>query len=867
MRVQRLTLSRRGIFLLLGMVLLYMWISGDTKNVNTSGVNYDPNYHQTKPHAPTPAIPEIDLSQKSDVDKYANNEDGERVVSEPQESPRVRLVAYEFDPLSPVGEPVLPKELSRAAYPQDEEGYYLVQFKGPIQSLWRQAMEAEGVKVFDYIPDYTFVVKMDGRTKDKVAGWIPVRWIGVLQPGYLVEPELLALSQLARATAKSPGVKSGGKAESITREDLPKSVDIYVILFNGEDIKGISETIKQLGGEITEVSDGKWREKLAVTINPEAVVDIANITGVRWIEFAPVWELHNNVAAGDSICDVKDVWDNHGLRGVGQVVGVCDTGLDQGSALPASLHDDFEDGSGGSRVVAIYDLVGDGASDVNSGHGTHVAGSVLGNGYRSGSTPSTHSYPSTCFAGMAPEAELVFQAVENNSTGKLTGIPANLNTLFNQARSAGAQIHTNSWGSSRGGFYRSSEEEVDQNVWDHKDFAILFSAGNDSQDLNPGDGVIDTGSLGSPAAAKNCITVGASENNRPSGAGYDFPWGTGSWASYFPNDPIFSDHVSDDPDGMAAFSSRGPCLDGRYKPDVVAPGTNIISTRSSMASGTLWGVYNTYYVYSGGTSMATPLVAGMAALVREFFVDGKSEWNIGTPSAALIKAMLINGAYDMTPGQYGTGSYREIPATRPNNVEGWGRVDLEDTLFPASPRKQFIRDISPGLSTGDEHIYHINVVDNSVPLNVTLVWSDYPGSSLAGGGLVNDLDLTLVEQFGTTHYPNNASQRGATSLLYYDDVGYEESWRWNASGYSFAVKFTPSSYPYTLEKVRFGMSRGSVNRSVGVYVRDDDGSGGLPGTTLFSTTVNIGKNMYYNVSVSGVNGFSNVAVIVIPAIL
>ena len=121
--------------------------------------------------------------------------------------------------------------------------------------------------------------------------------------------------------------------------------------------------------------------------------------------------------------------------------------------------------------------------------------------------------------------------------------------------------------------------------------------------------------------------------------------------------------------GMAAFSSRGPCNDGRIKPDLVAPGTDIISTRSRMATGTGWGTLsNTNYIYMGGTSMATPLTAGAAALTRQWLM---STGGVANPSAALIKALMINGARDMTPGQYGTGAQQEIRG-RPDNAQGWG---------------------------------------------------------------------------------------------------------------------------------------------------------------------------------------------------
>ncbi|MDL5502267.1 MAG: S8 family serine peptidase, partial [Candidatus Methanoperedens sp.] len=87
---------------------------------------------------------------------------------------------------------------------------------------------------------------------------------------------------------------------------------------------------------------------------------------------------------------------------------------------------------------------------------------------------------------------------------------------------------------------------------------------------------------------------------------------SGTWSAFdYLNEPINSDKLADNIEGLAAFSGRGPTDDGRIKPDVVAPGTFILSLKSSVAPPNgLWGDYNTYYRYSGGTSMSTPVVAG-----------------------------------------------------------------------------------------------------------------------------------------------------------------------------------------------------------------------------------------------------------------
>ena len=86
-------------------------------------------------------------------------------------------------------------------------------------------------------------------------------------------------------------------------------------------------------------------------------------------------------------------------------------------------------------------------------------------------------------------------------------------------------------------------------------------------------------------------------------------------ASDYPTNPVNSDRAADNISGMAAFSSRGPVDDGRLKPDLSAPGTYILSTKSSQTTSTGWAAYNSSYTYMGGTSMATPITAGATALL------------------------------------------------------------------------------------------------------------------------------------------------------------------------------------------------------------------------------------------------------------
>jgi len=501
---------------------------------------------------------------------------------------------------------------------------------------------------------------------------------------------------------------------------------------------------------------------------------LAKMKEVKWLEPYAIPKLFNDRAS--EIIGVQQSYDKHGLDGEGQIIGVADTGLDAG-VNDATMHDDFEGRvhsihswaiPGGLHTFMDNALWDDGASDLEVGHGTHVSGSVLGNGTKSGGE----------IRGMAHNARLVFQAVEQwadwkqNVTSQygladgyyLLGIPDDLNDLFQQAYNDGVRIHTNSWGGVEDDAgnviysqYTAQSQDIDEFVWSHKDMVILFAAGNEGIDVNA-NGVIDTDSLCVQGTAKNCITVGASENNRSTG-GYQNTYNQ-LWGADYPANPIKDDTPSNNPEGMVAFSSRGPCDDGRIKPDVVAPGTNILSVRSSVASGHGWGLLpaadpnQPFYMYMGGTSMATPITAGTVALIRQYLMNAC----LHTPTAALMKAMLIHGAVQMQ-GQYAPSEAGAVP----NGNQGWGRIDLNRSLFPEYPVKVEFRDnASDALGTGEHKEYSFNLVNTAAPFRATLVWTDFPSDPATGGGLVNTLRLSVSAPDGTntqgTPDDNNVQQ-------------------------------------------------------------------------------------------------------------
>jgi subtilisin family serine protease len=601
---------------------------------------------------------------------------------------------------------------------------------------WKEEVEEAGVRFHGYIPDYTFIVRADPGSIEAVRNLPYVRWIGSYRTEYRQDPSL------------SDAIAEAGGPLTLTVQTFPDM-----------DLEELAARVAELGGKVEGAAVHEVSGNLRVEIEAGRAVELAGLDGVLWVEpFLPL-TLQNDIAGGD-IIDADSVHSSLGLYGKGQIVAVADTGLDTGTT-DAGMSQDFR-----GRIVDGRSMCGPGFRttwDDRHGHGTHVAGSVLGSGALSGSQPALHQYGGS-FAGLAPEAQLVFQAIDDPVYSYLECIPGDLvNGLFKPAYNLGARIHSDSWGGATGGTafnpqyggYNTLSQAADTAAWTYKNLSILFAAGNSGRDKDANGGV-DPDSINSPGTAKNVITVGASENYRPARAD---TWGS-AWAAYFPANPIFSDTLSDDPDGMAAFSSRGPTDDGRIKPDLVAPGTFIISARShASGAGSGWEAYNANYVYNGGTSMATPLTAGSAALVREWLVR---DHGLTDPSSALVKAVLIHGAADMSPGQYG--SPQEIPAQIPNNVSGWGRVDLNSSLVPSASTQTWLRDNPGGLRTGENVSYSFELAPGS-PLRFTLVWTDYPAQLSAGKALVNNLNLEVIAPNGSHYYGNTGLYASTSTCL------------------------------------------------------------------------------------------------------
>ncbi len=589
----------------------------------------------------------------------------------------IHLALGSFDPLLSAG-PEAPEPLMRE-HDASHTGMAILQLHQPDGTVLDDIVEKNDLTVLDVLHDEAWLVRLSEQSTtslDDLASMDAVRWVGQHQPGWRLAPSLLTqpAAHKALAVIPTPDLGLGGYGELAT--DMVRYGAV-------------------------EASCDAWMCLALVDASTARTLvhHLAHDGRVLWTE--PTSELRVHNALAWSIAGVQNVANNatFTLDGSGEMIAIADTGLDQN-------HPDLT-----GRVAATYTQFGldPSPADTNSGHGTHIAISVLGNG--SGNADAR---------GVAPAANLVMYALEHDPTGTFGRI-GSIYDMLRDAEQMTARISVNAWGlNGNYGQYTADARSVDTFVHDRKDLTPIFSVGDR--------GTSGASQVSSPGTAKNVIAIGASTTGAA---------GTPSVGS------------------VVNFSSLGPSLDGRIKPDLVAPGVGICSglaeeARNPAGPSCLSGAHaggNPYYMSLSGTSQATAIASGVAGLTREFI---REQAGVSTPSSSLVKAAMINGARDL-----GT-------ADIPNAAEGWGEIDLERTVLPmdgATTLDTFFDDrkvLAPGFGL----LYSFSI-DPSHGMDLTLVWTDEAGSANAAQSesrLVNNLDLVLVDPNGGEWIGNDFSQ-------------------------------------------------------------------------------------------------------------
>jgi serine protease AprX len=277
-----------------------------------------------------------------------------------------------------------------------------------------------------------------------------------------------------------------------------------------------------------------------------------------------------------------------GLTGKGIGVAVIDSGV-------TTYHNDLTVGAsatlypyGNQRVTKFVDFVNGRALPYDdNGHGSHVAGTILGNGADSGGEK----------AGIAPGASLVaLKVLDQNGQGKISHIIAALNWVAQNAATYKIRVVNLSVGATIHESYRTDPLTLAAKALTDQGIVVVAAAGNLGKN---GAGETQYGGITAPGNAPWVLTVGASSTQ-----------GT----------------LTRNDDVMGAYSSRGPTfLDWGAKPDLVAPGTGTVSLAvpgstffATKAPYLVPGTAGTFaYLSLSGTSMAAPVVSGTVALMLQ----------------------------------------------------------------------------------------------------------------------------------------------------------------------------------------------------------------------------------------------------------
>lgn len=616
----------------------------------------------------------------------------------------------------------------------------LVQFSAPPTDSDLLRLAESGARIVQYIPQNAFLVwtgsDSNARSLRRMIGSASApQFYGDFEPDDALAPAL-------------DGALSSQKAVAVTVQLFNHGAAAWGDLSRVKALADgvLAEAVEVLGGTYLNIRLAVRGDRLRALTQIDAVVNVE-----PFVEPKLFGERQGQIVAANLTAALQSPsgpgylsWlAGHGFSTLAAdypVVAVVDDGVDNGTTSPANS--EFRELNGPaapSRLLFAVTPPGAGTSSADGpdGHG-NINASIVGGYNASTGTAAEDVFGFNYGLGISPYGRLANVRIFSPDFDYGSGNATMVGDYYNR----GARLSSNSWGADVNGDYDSFSQEYDALTRD----AAIGSAGN--QQLlfvfAAGNAGPSSSTVGSPGTAKNILTVGASETSNPDAAAGD---GCGDTAA-----------DGDDARDMASFSSRGPCSDGRVKPDVVAPGTFIQGAASQPifnGSGVCGAAGNNFaapgsdalfpagstYTWSSGTSHSTPAAAGVCSLVHELL---PRVYGVGSPSPALTKAYVLHSARHLT----GAGANENLPG----NNQGFGLVDMGLGFSTAALR--FFDDQTTVFGTSGESVTFNGAVSNpSEPIRVALVWTDAPGSTV-GNAYVNDLNL-VVNAGGSTYLGNN----------------------------------------------------------------------------------------------------------------
>ncbi|MGW2939135.1 S8 family serine peptidase [Streptomyces sp. NPDC001156] len=343
------------------------------------------------------------------------------------------------------------------------------------------------------------------------------------------------------------------------------------------------------------------------------------------------------------------------------------------------------------RIAEAKDFSGSGNTDDHFGHGTHVASIVGGTGAASGGTRR----------GVAPKADLLIgKVLDDNGYGSESDVIDGMEWAAGEH----AKVVNMSLGSDEDTDGTDPLSQAVDNLTASTGTLFVVAAGN----AGPGPSTV-----GAPGAADAALTVGAVDSD----------------------------------DSLAPFSSRGPRLgDDAVKPDVTAPGVGIVAARA--AGTTLGDPVDANYVALSGTSMATPHVAGAAALLAQQHPD----W-----SAQQLKDALISTAHTVSGSKV--------------TEQGGGRIDLAAAIGPVTATGSVtLPPLQIGGTGGQQQaatVHYTNTGDRPVTLSLALGLATEDGKALPDGVVSLDSSTVQLAPGATAEVPLRTDATHAVRGKYY----------------------------------------------------------------------------------------------------
>ncbi|MGQ4834408.1 MAG: S8 family serine peptidase [Candidatus Asgardarchaeia archaeon] len=410
-------------------------------------------------------------------------------------------------------------------------------------------------------------------------------------------------------------------------------------------------------------------DAVAISVKKSYVDDLARLSFVTKIELDAKVNILLDTATVDT--NVVAVREELGYTGAGITIAIIDTGIDASHVALDDLDDNPD--TYDPKVIAFKDFV-NGLDDLDpsdgmdayddNGHGTHVAGIAAGTGA-----------PDYKYVGVAPQAKLVgIKVLDDGGSGSTSDVIAGIEWAVDNKDTYGIKIISMSLGATVNPNDGTSSVAIAADKAVLAGIVTVIAAGNSGP---------APGSISTPGDAHLVITVGAA---------YDSGEGTKG--------------------AVASFSSKGPTDDGRIKPDIVAPGVRIMAPEANTGTG---------YIEYSGTSMATPFVSGVVALILE-----------------------ANSALDPAEVKYilTRTTQTDLYSGYPDNTEGYGYIDAKAAVQLALQGVSLIDTVTTVVT--DKTAYSSGLQRVYITVSVT----DASGNPVAGAWVL----IYVIASDGTLMY-------------------------------------------------------------------------------------------------------------------